>query len=281
MQERKGKASAPKKNKKREKEEKQSVEPPEIVVNESNVESDAEMVIDDQPESTPQQRAGMGPAVQSKSGKISASPMGAGARTPIEVEQEEEELEAEMAMEINLPTQKELGMRVGWPDAPSPDNTYSTTVTAPTPIPIQPTASSSMPTPVSIYSTLTITSPIPSTLMPFCDAIPDMLRYALWQGPHPTLLTQQLAFVQSTMSVQGPITSSMVSPATLYIVHLDPVDFEFFRKAEECQGRQKNVLLGEGQVDPYITISGRMHRNSDHEASANPTARGSRKTIVS
>ena len=111
-----------------------------------------------------------------------------------------------------------------------------------------------MPTPAPIYSTLTTTSPIPSTLVPIWDAITDTLRYALGQGPHPTLLTHR-PLVQSTMSAEGPIPSSMVSPTPSFNAHLDLADVDFLKKkAEECKEKQKHPLLGEGQANPYAKI---------------------------
>ena len=174
----------------------------EIVAIESDEESSAQLVIDDQAEGMPEQSAGTGPAVQSTSANRSATPKGVDVRTPMEVE---EEAEVGMAMEVSVPTPEDLGMAVASTPTPTPDHTYSTIVSAPTPIPILTTANFPMPTPAPIYSTLITTSPLPATLLPICDAITDTLRYALWQRPNPTLLTQQTTLVQSAMSEQGPI----------------------------------------------------------------------------
>ena len=99
------------------------------------------------------------------------------------------------------------------------------------------------------------TFPIPSTLVPICDAITDTLRYALGQGPHQALLTKQTTLVQSMMSAQVQISSSMVNPSPPFNVHHDSADVVFLKKkAEECKEKQKNPLLGEGQTNPYIKI---------------------------
>ena len=157
-------------------------------------------------------------------------------------------------METRMPTQEELPMAVATTSTPNPDHTYSTTVRLPMPIPIFTTASSLVPSPVPIYSTVTTTFAIPPTLLPICDSITDMLRYALGQGPHPTLLPQQTTLVQSTMSAQAPITSPIVASTHPFNVHLDPADMDFLKKkAKQCHPRQKNALLSEGQANPYIT----------------------------
>ena len=99
MQEKKGKASAPKEKKKGEaKQKEKQLNEEEVVAIESDVESDAEFVIDEQLESTTEQSAGTGPAVQSTSANPSATSVDADARTPMEVE---EEAEVGMAMEIS------------------------------------------------------------------------------------------------------------------------------------------------------------------------------------
>ena len=79
----KWKASAPKEKKKGVKQEKLREETPEVVAIESDVESDAELVIDKQLESPIEQRVGTGSAMQSTSANTGASPMGADARTPM------------------------------------------------------------------------------------------------------------------------------------------------------------------------------------------------------
>ena len=113
-----------------------------------------------------------------------------------------------------------------------------------------------MPSPAPIYSTLTTTSSIPATLVPIFDPITDTLRYALGQGSQPTLLTQQSTLVQSTMSAQAPITSSIVAPTVLFNTRLHPADMDFLKKnAEECRGRQKNLQLSEGQVNHMLKWS--------------------------
>ena len=158
-------------------------------------------------------------------------------------------------MELSMPTQEELAMAVAITPTPTPDHTYSTIASAPTPIATQTIVSSLLPIPAPIYSTVVTTSPIPSAFLPICHAITDMLRYALGQGPHPTLLTQQTTRVQSTMSAQRPISCSTVSAPLPFNVHLDPADLDFLKKrAEECKEKQKNPLLGEGQANPYVKI---------------------------
>ena len=80
-----------------------------------------------------------------------------------EGEQESEETE-QQAMETSVPT---------------PDHTYSTTV------------SSSQSAPVPIYSTITTTS-VPPSLVPISDPMTDTLLYAMGMGPHPASLQNQL-----------------------------------------------------------------------------------------
>ena len=87
------------------------------------------------------------------------------------------------------------------------------------------------------------------------DAITDRLRYALGQRLHPTLIAQQTALVQSTMSVQGSISTRMVSPTLPFNEHLDPADMEFLKKkVEHCKGRQGNVMLEEGEANPDVKV---------------------------
>ena len=193
--------------------------------------------------------------------------MDADARIPMEVEQDEEEVEGGVAMDTRMPMQEELAIAVASTPTPTPDQTYSSTVSLPTRTPSPTTVSLPTPTPtltivissipisMPIYATLTTTSAVPSNLVRICDAITGTLRYALGQGPPPTLLTQQVAPVQSTTSAQCPISCQMLSTSPLFNVHLDPADLDFLKKkAEECKARQKNVLVSEGQVDHYIKI---------------------------
>ena len=106
-----------------------------------------------------------------------------------------------------------------------------------------------------IYSTLTTASPIPSTIVPICEAITNIFRDALGQGPHPTMVTQKSALVQSTTSVQSPISIPKVSHSPPFNANLDPTDREFPRKkVEECKIRQGKVLVEEGKVNAYTKI---------------------------
>lgn len=99
-----------------------------------------------------------------------------------------------------------------------------------------------------IYSTMTTTSSIPSTLLPICDAITYTLRYALGQGQHPTLFTQQTTLAQSRMSAQSHITCTMVSLPPPFNVQLDRADVDFLKKKTEvCIEKQKNLLLSESK----------------------------------
>ena len=130
------------------------------------------------------------------------------------------------------------------------------------PTPILAIVSSSISTPMPIYSTLTTTSSIPSTLVPICEAITDTLRYALRQGPHPAMLIQQSALVQSTMSVQSPISIPMESPPSPFNVTLDLEDMEFLKeKLVECKGKQDNALYSIGKPNPYIVVVGVLEQS--------------------
>ena len=146
-------------------------------------------------------------------------------------------------MEVSVPTPEELATEVASTPTPTPDHTYSTM------------ACPSMPNLATIYSTTTTTSPVPSNLVPICDAMTDILRYALHQGPHTALLMQQPSLVQLMISVQGSISTPMVSTTPSFDVHLELADEEFLkRKTGECKEKQKNVLFSEGKVNPYIKI---------------------------
>ena len=199
----KGEGNAPKEKEKGTNKEKSIEEQSEIVAIESDVESDEELGSDEQTKGTTKSKAWTGLEVQSTSGNTSATPMDADRRIPMEVEQEEEEAEARVAMETTI--------AVVTTPTPTTAHTYSTTVSAPTPIPIRTTMGSLMPTPAPIFSTVRTTSTVHSTLVQICDASTNTLRYALRQGPHPTLLTEQTTLVQSRMSAQAPISSTMGS----------------------------------------------------------------------
>ena len=120
---------------------------------------------------------------------------------------------------------------------------------------IPPTVSSSVPTLMPIYSTLTTSSPIPSTIMPICDAITNLFRISPRQGPHSEMFPRQSALVQSKTSVQSGISSQMLSPSPPFNVHLEPADMEFLRKKlEQSQCRKGKIELEEGKAKPYIKI---------------------------
>ena len=138
--------------------------------------------------------------MHSASANPSATPKGGDVRTPIAVEEEEEEAEVGLAMEISMPMKEQMGKAAASPPTATPDNTYLAIVSVPTPITILTTAISVQPSPAPIYSIVVTNSPIPTSLLPICDAITDTLRYALGQGAHPTLLTQETTVVQSKMS---------------------------------------------------------------------------------
>ena len=221
----------------------------------SHQESDSEVIIEEQEEENAHASAGMGPTAQSTSANTSVTPLEIDVRLAEEIEQQEQEAEVGDTTEVSVPTPEELATGVVTTPTPTSAHTYSTTVSLPTPTPIPPTVSSSVPNPMPIYSTLTTTSPIPSKIVPICDAMTNIFRYALGQGPHPAMFTQQSALVQSATSVQSPISSPMVSPPPAFNVHLDPADIEFLRKkVEECKGRQGKILVEEGKVNPYTKI---------------------------
>ena len=87
--------------------------------------------------------------------------------------------------------------------------------------------SSSQSTLVPIYSTIPTTS-VPPNLVPISDAVKDILRYAMRMVPRPNSLQQPT--VQTTVSVQAPISSSVVTPSRTFDVHLDVADLEFLQK---------------------------------------------------
>ena len=198
----------------------------------SDEDSNSELVIEGQVENA-QGNAGTGPTAHSTSANVSVAPLEIAAQLAEEIEQQEQEAEVGDEAEVSVPTPEELAMAVVTTPTPTSDHTYSTTVSLPTPTPKAPTVSSSAPTQIPIYSTLTTTSPIAATIVPIYDAITDIFRYALWQGPHPAMLTQQSALVQSMTSVQSPISSPMVSPHPPFNVHLELADMEFLRKKAE------------------------------------------------
>ena len=142
-----------------------------------------------------------------------------------EAEEAEHEVEEEQqAMETSVPTS---------------DHTYSTTVSA------------SQSTPVPIYSTATTTS-VPPNLVPISDAMTDTLRYAMGMGPHPALLQQPA--VQTTLSVQGPISSPVVTPSPTFKSHL-VADLEFLqKKLGECKGSLGSALTNAMGENPYVKI---------------------------
>ena len=86
VQAEKGKASGPKEKKKGEKKGELREEPPEIVARESDEESEAGFLSDEQLEGTTEQNAGTGPTVQFATAYTSVTPKGADARTPMQVE---------------------------------------------------------------------------------------------------------------------------------------------------------------------------------------------------
>ena len=56
----------------------------------------------------------------------------------------------------------------------------------------------------------------------------DTLFYAMGMGPHPALLQQSAA--QTTKSVQGPISTPVVTPSPTFNAHLDVADMDFLQK---------------------------------------------------
>ena len=167
------------------------------------------MVIGDQ-EENPQINAGTGPTPQTTSANARVAPLEISAALAEEIVQQEPEAE-EGEAEVSIPTPEVLATAVVTTPTPISDHTYSTTVSIPTPAPIPPTVSSSAPTPIPIYSTITTTYPVPTTIVPHCAAITHIMRFALGQGPHPAMMNQEAALVQSTTSLQTPISSPMVS----------------------------------------------------------------------
>ena len=93
------------------------------------------------------------------------------------------------------------------------------------------------------------------------------------------MITQQPALVQSTTSVQSPISSPMVSPPPPFNVHLDLADMEFLRKkAEECKGRQGKILVEEWKVNPYTKIIAVLEQ-SQREGMRTPLTEPLRKQL--
>ena len=181
--------------------------------------------------------------------------MEADVQPAMEREQQEQEVEVGETTEVSVPTQKELATALVSTPTPTPDHTYSTTESFPMPTQILPILSSSVPTPMPIYSTLTTASATPSILVPIWIAIMNTLRYALGQGPHPAMLTQQSTLVQSTTSVQSPISSPMVSAPPPFNAHLDTADMEFLkRKLEKCKGKLGNALYNAGKPNHYFRV---------------------------
>ena len=259
-QKEKGKTSMPKEKREEEKDKQKHCKEQPVAIS-SDEESDSELMIEGQ-EENPQINAGTGPTAQTTSANPSVSPLEIDASLAEEIEQREQEAE-EGEAEVSVPTPEESATAVVTTPTPTTDHTYSTTVSIPTPVPIPPTVSSSAPTPIPIYSTLTTTSPVPATIVPICDAITHIMRYALGQGPHPAMRNQQAALVQSTTSVQSPISSPMVSPPPPFKVHLDPADMEFLsKKAEDCRGKQSKLVVQEGKVNPYIKLIAVLEQSS-------------------
>ena len=56
----------------------------------------------------------------------------------------------------------------------------------------------------------------------------DTLLYPMGMGPHPASLQQPA--LQTTISVQGPISSPVVTPSPTFNAHLDVADMDFLRK---------------------------------------------------
>ena len=160
-------------------------------------------------------------------------------------------------METSTATQAELAMAMTGTHSPTPDHTYSTIVSYP------------MPNAANIYSVVTTTSPVPSTLVPICDAITDRQREAHGQGPHPTLLAQPTALLHSTMSEQTRISTPIVSPNAPFKVHLDRTDLDFLKRLGDCQVRKKENSIGRRTRKSLChgrrgigTIPSRRQRNS-------------------
>ena len=120
--------------------------------------------------------AGTGLAAQTISTNTSTTSVEGELQLAMESEHQGEVVEMAQAMELSLSTLEELGTAVASTPTPITDHIYSATVSVPTPIPFLTTVSSSMATPGPIYSMDTTIAPVPSTLMPICDAISERLR---------------------------------------------------------------------------------------------------------
>ena len=137
--------------------------------------------------------------------------------------------------------QEEFGLATTSTPTPICDHSDSTTV------------SSSQPTPVLIYSTTTTTS-VPPNLIPISDAMREILRYALNLGPHPVSSPQQ-SMVQTTISVQVPISSPVVNPSPTFDVHLDVGDLEFLqKKLGKSKGKLGSALPKARGENPYVKV---------------------------
>ena len=144
----------------------------------------------------------------------------------------EEAKEGEAALDVNVPKpESDMETPVCSP-TPNPVSIYSTPLSPPTP------------TPIPIYSTVTSTAQVPPVLVPTCNSITEILRYAFGHAPHPSLILPAAALVQSMMSAQRQITSPMVSPSPPFNIYLDPADLDFLKKKlSDSQESQMNILL--------------------------------------
>ena len=61
--------------------------------------------------------------------------------------------------------------------------------------------------------------------------------------------------VQTTLCVQAPISSPVVTPSPTFDVHLDLADLEFLqKKLGECKGRLGSALTNAMGENPYVKI---------------------------
>ena len=120
------------------------------------------------------------------------------------------------------------------------------------------------PTPTSLYSMVVSSTHAPPVPTPTLSTIinsnaifsnPRILLYALSQEPRSFSTAPQAALGQSTMSAQTHIASPIIAPSPAFNTHLYLADMEFLKqKLTDCQERQKNTLLSEGQSNHYIKI---------------------------
>ena len=89
----------------------------------------------------------------------------------------------------------------------------------------------------------------------------DILRYALKLGPHPVPSPQQ-ATVQTTISLQAPISSPVLTPSPTFAFHLDVADLKFLqKKLGEIKGKLGSALTNATGENPYVKVVSVLERS--------------------